>query len=379
LWALMVGNFVIGSGVMVVPGTLNEISASLRVSTPVAGQLIAAAAVVMGVGAPTLAAVVARWDRRGLLALSMLWFAFWTLACGFADDFQTLMLCRVLAVVAPAVFTPQAAACVGLLVPAEQRGRAITFVFLGWSFASVIGMPVGAWLAGALGWRWAFFAVSALALVSAVWVWRTLPVGIRPMALPLAAWRQTLRSPLLMAVVAVTLLSSFGQFVLSSYFAPYFKAVLGASASQLGSLLFCFGGFGLLGNLFMTRHIDRFGSATAVTASLAGIALSLLLWPLGTTLHLAVWVMMPWALGCFASNSAQQARLAGAAPALAGATIALNTSAMYAGQALGAGSGGWMIAHGLMGDLHGLGFAIVLLAVATSIVAARLSQGPRGV
>ena len=40
LWALMVGNFVIGTGVMVVPGTLTDISQSLGVSIPKAGQLI---------------------------------------------------------------------------------------------------------------------------------------------------------------------------------------------------------------------------------------------------------------------------------------------------------------------------------------------------
>ena len=59
LWALMVGNFVIGTGVMAVPGTLNDISASLHVSIPQAGLLITAAAIVMGVGAPLFATLVA--------------------------------------------------------------------------------------------------------------------------------------------------------------------------------------------------------------------------------------------------------------------------------------------------------------------------------
>ena len=46
----------------------------------------------------------------------------------------------------------------------------------------------------------------------------------------------------------------------------------------------------------------------------------------------------------FASNSAQQARLSQAAPALAPALMALNTSAIYLGQALGAGGGGLVVA-----------------------------------
>lgn len=59
LWPLLFGNFVIGTGVMVVPGTLNDISSSLAISVPVAGQLITAAAAVMCVGAPLFASVVA--------------------------------------------------------------------------------------------------------------------------------------------------------------------------------------------------------------------------------------------------------------------------------------------------------------------------------
>ena len=150
LWALMAGNFVIGTGVMVVPGTLNELSSSLGVSIPQAGQLITAAAILMGLGAPLFATLVAGWDRRRLLAWSLVWYGLLHAACALAPSYAALLPLRVLAVVAPAVFTPQAAASVGLLVPDHQRGRAITFVFLGWSVASVMGMPLSAWIGGEL-------------------------------------------------------------------------------------------------------------------------------------------------------------------------------------------------------------------------------------
>jgi predicted MFS family arabinose efflux permease len=153
LWALLFGNFVIGTGVMIVPGTLSVISQSMRVSVATAGQLISAGALLMCIGAPLFASVVAGWDRRRLLALSMLWYAALHALCAVMPDFASLLIVRVITMISPAIFTPQAAACVGLLVPAQQRGRAITFVFLGWSVASVLGMPIGAYLGGTLGWR----------------------------------------------------------------------------------------------------------------------------------------------------------------------------------------------------------------------------------
>ena len=249
---------------MVVPGTLNELSSSLEISVATAGQLISASALTVCLGAPLLAALVAGWDRRRLLALSMLWYGALHLACATMPSFAALLPVRILAVISPAIFTPQAAACVGLLVPAAQRGRAITFVFLGWSVASVLGMPLAAYIGGTLGWRAAFAAVGLLALVSTVWVWRTMPNGIKPPALSGAAWRETLQSPALMLCVAVTVLNAAGQFVLFSYLAPYHKANIGITPAQLSLLFMWFGAFGFIGNWLMSRNIARIGSNRAV-------------------------------------------------------------------------------------------------------------------
>ncbi len=377
LWPLLFGNFVIGTGVMSVAGTLNDISTGLGVGVASAGQLISAGALLMAVGAPLFAALVAGWDRRRLLALSMVWYALLHAACAFAPGFGWLMLLRVLALVPPAIFTPQAAASLGLLVPAHQRGRAITFIFLGWSLASVLGMPISAFIGGTLGWRSAFGVVAILSVASAAWVWRALPDDIRPPPLSLAAWQETLRSRALMTGVAVTVLSAAGQFVQFSYFAPWFRQKLGLSPGELSLFFLCFGAFGLVGNMLMSRHIDRTGAARAVMIGLALMTCSLLLFSLGTSLWLAVLVSVPWALGCFSSNSAQQARLVGLAPALAAATVALNSSAMYAGQAIGAASGGWLIAHGGLDWLHWAAALGLLAAMAASALATRFAR--RGV
>ena len=215
-----------------------------------------------------------------------------------------------LAVISPAIFTPQAAASVGLLVPPAQRGRAVTFVFLGWSVASVMGMPLSAWIGNDLGWRWAFALVALMSLVSAVWVWREMPNGIRPAALSRKAWGRTLGSSALMLTVGVTLLMSFAQFTLFSYFAPYLVQTLGMGGGALSLMFLWFGAFGFLGNVGLSRWIDQIGAPRAALLMMGAMALSLLLWPLG---RLGFWqqalVLVPWAIGCFAANSAQQARL----------------------------------------------------------------------
>lgn len=377
LWPLLFGNFVIGTGVMVVPGTLNELSTSLQVSAASAGQLISAGAFMMAVAAPVFAAVVAGWDRRRLLTLSLVWFGLLHAACTLSDSLASLLPLRVLSLAAPAIFTPQAAAIVGLLVPEQQRGRAITFIFLGWSVASVLGMPLASFVGGTLGWRYAFWLVAVMSAGSAIWVWKTLPDGVRPPALSRAAWGETLSSPALMLCVAVTVLSAAGQFVVFSYFAPYWYHRLAVTPGELSLLFLAFGGFGLLGNVLMMRYIGRLGPDRAVLLGLAGIALSLLAWPLGATLLLSALVNIPWALGCFSTNSAQQARLVSLAPSLASASVALNTSALYGGQALGAAVGGLLIALGDFAALSWAGLLGVLASMGLSVLASRAAARAR--
>lgn len=142
------------------------------------------------------------------------------------------------------------------------------------------------------------------------------------------------------------------------------------------SLLFLwFGAFGLLGNVLLQRWVDRVGAARCVAVSLVAMAISQLLWPLAATPLVMAAIVTPWALGCFASNSAQQARLGASAPALAPALMALNTSAMYLGQAIGAAGGGAMVAaHGFQG-LNWVALGWMLLAVLASVGLARRMGG----
>lgn len=65
--AAFFGNLVVGCGVLVVPGMLDLLARDLSVSVPIAGGLLSLAALVMCVGAPLMAALTSKFDRRKLL------------------------------------------------------------------------------------------------------------------------------------------------------------------------------------------------------------------------------------------------------------------------------------------------------------------------
>ncbi len=379
-WSLLFGNFAIGCGVMVVPGSLNDLVASLEISVALGGQLISVAAVTMCFGAPLLAALVGGLDRRVLLTLSLAWFAVGHALSALAPHYAALLPLRALCMVAAAVFTPQAAAAIGYMAPPDERGRSIIFIFLGWSIASVVGMPVHSFIGESFGWRWAFGLVAALSAIGAWWLWRAMPNGVKPPAMRLAAWKEVITHPVLMAIIFVTALAGAGQFTLFAYFAPYYRQVIGANAAETSFLFFWFGSFALLGNLLLSRFIDRVQTGTIVAAAMVATSFTMLLWPLATTVTLVALLLVPWGLGGFASNSAQQARLGLAAPELATALMALNTSGIYLGQAIGAAGGGLAVAAheamghtgaDLYGSLHWMALAWMLAALALSLWAQR--------
>ena len=161
LWAMVFGNFLIGTGVLLPSGLLNDLAKDFAISPARAGLMMFVGGLVVGIGAPLFATWTTRIDRRLLLTGSLVLYALGHLLAAIAPTFEIQLLVRAFTVIGAAIFTPQAAATVGLIMPPEKRAATIAFIFIGWSAASVAGIPLGALLAAHLGWRWVFVAMAA--------------------------------------------------------------------------------------------------------------------------------------------------------------------------------------------------------------------------
>jgi predicted MFS family arabinose efflux permease len=378
LIVLIAGNFFVATSFMSVGGLLDEIAASLSITIGQAGLLIAAFGISAAICAPMLATLGSRIDRRVLLTTSMAICALANVLAALSRDYDQLMLARVLAAVTSAVYTPQVAATVSMLVPEVERGPTLAKLMIGWAVGSVLGNPLSVLIASMFSWRVSFAFIGLASGVVALFVWRSVPANVHVPPLNWQRWFEVLRSPALRWLTAATALTNVGGNVMWSYIAPIVKAVQGISGPALAALLFTSGIGGLLGNLLSVRLIRRVG-ATSVAYKCNGIsAVVMVLWPFLAMWTAAIYVaQFVWSLGSAGFPAVQQARLVAVAPMLAAATIALNSSMTYLGGSIGAtiGASAWNVVAPRF--MPWVGLVFVLAALGCSVLGERAAGRER--
>jgi predicted MFS family arabinose efflux permease len=363
--ALLLGNFVIGTSVMAPAGMLNELSRDLQVSIGQASLLVTLGAVVLCLGSPLLSWATSRMDRRTLLCAILLIITATHLAAAFTTSFAAVLALRLVMLAAAAPFTPQAAGVVGLIVPVDRRASAIAYVFLGWSLAAAVGLPLMTAIASRFGWPFCFILIAVVAaLGSALLAWR-MPARLHTPAVDLKAWRELFRNRLVLLLLVVTVLQIGGQFVLFTFIGPLLTAQTGAGPDAIGLAFALYGIAGFLGNLAATQVVGRLGTVPTSLLATGSVALGIGIWAAGAGFYpvMAIGIFI-WGLGFAAMNSMQQARLVATVPAQAGSAVSLNTSALYIGQALGSALGSALFVHAHYRPMGFAAFVIMIAAVA---------------
>ena len=365
--ALMLGNIVTGCAVLAPAGMLSELSSGLDVSIRDAGLLITFGAVMLCIGSPLTAWLTSRIERRTLLTTTLAVLALTNAASAFAPDYATLLVVRLVMLAVGALYTPQAAGTAALIVAPEKRGSTIAFIFVGWSLAAAIGLPLITFVASRYGWRAAYGGIGLIGFFSFLLLTWHLPGGLIGAPVDLRTWADVGRNRTIALLLLITTLQMSGQFVVFTFMGPLLTKLTHAGADAVGLVFALYGVCGFIGVAIATRIVDSWGAyktsllfTVVMLTGVIGWAISAGIYPL-MACSVAV-----WGLGFASTNSMQQVRLVGAAPALASASVSLNTSVLYIGQAVGSAIGGMLFARDL---LHGAGYvAAAFIALALMVV-----------
>jgi predicted MFS family arabinose efflux permease len=256
-------------------GLLPNIASGLSITAGQAGLMVTTPAVVGACAGPLLIVAARQLDRRiVLLSLSALLFVS-NLLAALAPNLMTILVARAMLGLCVGGFWTFAPSATAHLVPEHLQPRAMSYILAGISVAMVAGVPAGALLGNAFGWRVAFGASAALAaavLLLQLFVLPSLPPAraIHPRELLVPLTSPAARVGLLVALLLVA-----GHFAGYTYLRPMLDQIFGLSADTAATLLLVYGAAGFVGTFIGGRLLERSVRGTSMLAALmiAGVLL----------------------------------------------------------------------------------------------------------
>ena len=384
LLALALGGFGIGSTEFVVMGLLPNIAEDLLPGLAVTdheaalaqtGWLISAYALGVVVGAPTIAALAARFPRKQLLLWLLAAFTIATVASALMPTFPLVFVSRFVAGLPHGAYFGIASLVAASLMGEGKRGRGVAFVLSGLTIANVIGVPLITFLGQNAGWRAAYLVVAGIFALTFVAVALVVPLQPGDAKATMRRELTIFRRPQVWFALAIGSIGFGGFFSVYSYIAPVVTQVTGLTESFVPVALVSAGIGMTIGNLLGGRFADHNVMGTIFVCfgifavSLVGFAL---------TAQYPVGLVLFFLLTCGAGSAlspAIQTRLMDVAGDSQSLAAALNHSALNIGNSLGAFIGGIVIAAGL-GYLSPTwaGLGLCLVGVVFAVVSLMLGR-----
>ena len=255
--SLGLGIFAIVMSEFLPASLLSPIAGDLGITTGAAGQSVTMTAAAAALTALLISVVLPRTDRRRVILALTLLAVVSDVLVALAPSLSALLAARLLLGIALGGFWALAIAAAAHLVAVDRLGRGLMIVNGGIAVATVVAVPLGAWLGEAWGWRGVFALGAFVATVALIVQTVTLPRIIPPATSGLRALGATLRSGTVLVGLAATLFITGGHYVGFTYIRPIVEALSAVSTAGIALTLLTFGSATVLGTLIAGRLADR--------------------------------------------------------------------------------------------------------------------------
>lgn len=250
-------SFMLGMSEFIVVGILPDIAAGLKVSEVTVGNLVSLFALVYAPVTPLGSALSARFPRFATHLTLVGVFLIGNVLCAFASNYGVLVVARILIALVSGTLVAIAMTYAPDVTTEQYRTKFIAWVFSGFSIASVVGVPVGTWVANTFGWRWAFHLVNVLTVVLIVLMVMVLPRNSRIVKIGfLPQFRLFFDRRIQFGVLAVVF-GAAASYVFYTYLTPIMRDEVHVPEQYLSVGLVIFGAACLWSNLYGGKLADR--------------------------------------------------------------------------------------------------------------------------
>ena len=250
-------SFMLGMSEFIVVGILPDIAAGLKVSEVTVGNLVSLFAFVYAPVTPLGSALSARFPRFATHLTLVGVFLVGNVLCAFAPNYGVLVVARILIALVSGTLVAIAMTYAPDVTTEQYRTKFIAWVFSGFSIASVVGVPVGTWVANTFGWRWAFHLVNVLTVALMVLMVMVLPRNSRIVKIGfLPQFRLFFDRRIQLGVLAVVF-GAAATYVFYTYLTPIMRDEVHVPEQYLSVGLVIFGAACLWSNLYGGKLADR--------------------------------------------------------------------------------------------------------------------------
>jgi predicted MFS family arabinose efflux permease len=347
------------------------------------GTIVSAYAICAGIAGLISGTFLDRFDRRHSLLVLYTGFGLATLACALAPGYLSLTAARGLAGAFGGVSNAVILAIIGDVIPEQRRGRAMGIVMSSFSVASVLGVPIGLYLANTFSWHAPFFMLAAVSALVLAGQWFFVPhiksKSSAAHAAPIAHLLQIISGPGHLRAFAFIGTVVLTGFLVIPYISPYMVLNVGLLETELPYIYLAGGLCTIFSMNIIGRLADRFGKRRLFTImAICAAASTLLLTNLprvGTALAItATTVFMICMSGRFVP--AMAIMTSAVEQRLRGGFMSVCSAVQHIASGLGSYIGGLILVETNTGRLHGyntIGYLSAALALISLVLCYRLA------
>lgn len=281
--ALVTVGFALGFAEFIVIGITPDIAEIYQIPLSDAGNLVGYFAVAYAVSTPIIVLSTGRFRRFPLFVIFLIVFNVGNILAILAPSYEVLMLARICTAIVSGVTLSAVMTFINDIIPQEQAPRIISFVYAGFSVASVLGTPIGTLLSDAFGIKSAFVAVEAVALLVTVLLLISVPrSGSTDVSSSVREQLVILKDRRIILVLVMKAFGMAATYVFYVYVTPILEDSVGLSVWMVSLVLFFYGGATIVSNLGSGSLAQRYGlgklplmfALQAVVLALLGVSLA---------------------------------------------------------------------------------------------------------
>ncbi|MFE4113046.1 MFS transporter [Kosakonia sp. YIM B13611] len=344
LWALSLAYFIQATGALSVAGSLSAISHEWGLSDGQSARLLAIFGLTFAISAPLAQVFLGHVMRKYQVLAGMLVFGLGAFIFAIAPDYTALVISRVVMGLGASLIGPVLVALGAELVTQHERGSAIATILLGVSMASMVGIPLAAWIANGWGARALFALVALVSVLTALAVWFSVPNIVKGVDIRLRQVGQVLMDGKSLAAFLVVFFITSGVYDMYAFISPMIRDRWQGDTASVSVALTVIGVAGILGNLFVGRAARRYSAERLLVVGITMLVLDmLLLMILPGKLALLYLLLVLWAFSTDLLWPTQQRRIVEIASASTrGISLALTSAFMFCGIGFGSAVASWL-------------------------------------